>query len=59
MIMICCSLRVFWEWISKGIVFDENENVIYKRFFNHGIRMIIVEMNEIENSPNEKWFGVY
>ena len=42
-----------WEWISKGIVFDENENVIYDRFFNHGIRMNIVEMNEIENRPNE------
>ena len=53
MIMICYCLRVFWEWVSKWIVFDENENVIFDRFFNHGIRMNIVELKEIENTPNE------
>ena len=53
MMMICYCLRVFCEWISKGIVFDENENVMFDRFFNHGIRMNIVELKEIENIPNE------
>ena len=53
MIMICYCLRVFCEWVSKGLVFDENENVIFDRFFNHGIRMNIVELKEIENIPNE------
>ena len=39
---------------GKGKEYDENGNVIFDRFFNHGIRMNIVELNEIENTPNEE-----